>query len=524
MDSISHLEAALQYAQRGWPVFPCHWPYFLKDGTPGCSCRKHDCTNIGKHPRTTYGLLEATTDEAEISAWWTQWPEANIGVATGATTGQVGRTKDGRDLAHPGNGALALDVDPRHAGDITLADLEAEHGRLPDTVQSLTGSSGRHVLFAHPGVEIRNDASSKLGQGLDLRGDGGYIIVPPSLHPSGNRYEWEATSSPDDVPLAELPAWLLGLLVAKGRPQGNGRASAPNDLSGRIRQHHRNDTLFRAGCALRRQGLPLWVIELLLQTLNTEQCDPPLGAAEVRKIALSACRYDPAFSDPTVEDGERRANALTWLQQQPLFERIHLASVRKLGARYDFLLDDGRVVKLGDAAAVLTPRTVQAAIGEGTKVVIAEVARKAWGPIAEHIFEAAGEGEELDAEDADVVREWLQRWTAKAPQNMLKLEDKTAVVTLLRTLHDDQERPSRKIGFFWADDARLYLHLPRFKDYLATFAHADQMPSKRLHQALRDLGLQPYTLQARDGEEVAQLRLWRSEPGFSLVQDIPQEG
>jgi hypothetical protein len=501
MDNILHLDIGLQYAARGWPVFPC---------------------KIDKSPYVPHGLLVATLDESQIRQWWTKWPHASIGVATGAATGQEGLTKTGQRIAHPGNGTLVLDVDPQHAGDISLADLEAEYGRLPDTVESQTGGGGRHLLFQHPGVEIRNDVGKALGAGLDIRCDGGYIIVPPSLHPSGRRYEWEASSHPDDVPLAQMPAWLLGLLVAKNTAQGRGRAAPRNNLSGRIRHQHRNDTLFRAGCALRRQGLPLPTIELLLRTLDVEQCDPPLGAAEVHAIALSACRYDPAFSDPTVEDGERRANALTWIQQHPLFERIHLASVRKLGARYDFVLDDGRVAKLGDAAAVLTHRTVQAALGQVTQVVIAEVSRKEWGPIAERIFEAAGDGEGLDAEDGDVVREWLQRWTAKAPKGTLKLDDKPAVVAMIRKIQSGQESPHRKNAFFWGDDQRMYLHLSQFKDYLATFAHADQMPSKKLHQALRDLSFQPYTLQERDAAELVQMRLWRSEHGFSLVQDIPQ--
>jgi hypothetical protein len=499
--NISQRDAALQYAEKGWPVFPC---------------------TLDKLPCIEGGFLGSTCDAAQIRRWWTRWPDASIGSATGAVSGQVGMTIKGKTIAHLGNGAIVLDVDPRHAGDITLQDLEAEHGRLPDTVEVVTGGGGRHLYFAHPGMEIRNDVGKILGPGLDIRGDGGYVILPPSPHPSGQRYEWEASSDPEARTLAPMPSWLLGLLVAKANGRsasGNGRTSAPNDLSTKIRQSHRNDTLFRAGCALRRQGLPMPVIDLLLHTLNQEQCEPPLGHEEVQTIALSACRYDPTFSDPTIDDGERRAKALEWLQKYEDFASIQLASVRKLGDRYDFVLDGGRVVKLGDAAAVLTPRLVQAAIAHVTSKAIVELPRKDWRPVAERILEAAGEGEDLASEETDVIREWLNQWATPSvteARHETSLEDSKAVADRLRKIKAGTANPHRGTGFFWGSDTRLYLHLPQFKDFLGTFAKVDMMSSKKIHAALRDIGIKPYTLEAWDGTSNVQMRLWRSEPGFAL--------
>lgn len=133
------LDAAITYARRGWPVFPCHTPRFPKDAAkpPRCSCGTSDCTSIGKHPRTVHGHLDGTTDEEVIGRWWARWPSANIGLVTGAASGLV-----------------VLDIDPRHGGDLSLENLEAEQGKLPDTVESLTGCQERGGERAHSGGPV----------------------------------------------------------------------------------------------------------------------------------------------------------------------------------------------------------------------------------------------------------------------------------------------------------------------------------------------------------------------------------
>jgi len=104
---------ALSYAARGWPVFPCHTPTL--DG--GCSCRKDCGKNLGKHPRTLHGLTDATTDEATIRRWWQQFPDANIGIVTGAVSGLV-----------------VLDEDSYKGGDVSRRELEDSYSPLPETV------------------------------------------------------------------------------------------------------------------------------------------------------------------------------------------------------------------------------------------------------------------------------------------------------------------------------------------------------------------------------------------------------
>jgi hypothetical protein len=171
------LGAALAYARRGIPVFPCE---------PG-----------GKAPLTYNGFWDASTDPRRITAWWSRWPAANVGVPTGERSG-----------------LLVLDVDPRDGGAEGLAALERAGGPLPETAKSRTGGGGTHVFFAYPAGEVVRSSAGKLGPGLDVRGEGGYVVVPPSR--TQGAYVWL-----DRSPLAD-PAWLLGRLRGQTSRSGEG--------------------------------------------------------------------------------------------------------------------------------------------------------------------------------------------------------------------------------------------------------------------------------------------------------------
>ena len=182
------IDAALVYARRGWEVFPCHSP---AKGPAPCTCCRPDCGSPGKHPRVKGGLQAATRDEDVIRRWWGSWPNANVAIRAGAPSGLV-----------------VVDVDPDHGGDASLESLLADRGPLPDCRTIRTGSGGRHFYFAHPGQPIPNDAGRRLGAGLDVRGDGGYVIAPPSLHAGGRRYGVAAHGGE----LPPLPERLLQML------------------------------------------------------------------------------------------------------------------------------------------------------------------------------------------------------------------------------------------------------------------------------------------------------------------------
>jgi hypothetical protein len=115
------------------------------------------------------------------------------------------------------SGLVVVDVDRRGGGDRTLTQLVKQHGPLPPTYAVHTGD-GVHLYFQHPGTPVPNDASRRLGPGIDIRGDGGYVLAPPSLHHSGQRYR----TLDDSTPVAELPTWMQQLVVPApaARPVG----------------------------------------------------------------------------------------------------------------------------------------------------------------------------------------------------------------------------------------------------------------------------------------------------------------
>jgi len=180
--------AALEAVGRGWSVVPMH------TATAGrCSCGDPSCPAPGKHTHIAWKrrMREAATTE-QVRQWWRRWPEANLGVVSGAVSGLV-----------------VLDIDPRHAGGDSLALFESIHGPVPHTVESLTGGGGQHLYFRHPGTAV---PCRTMAPGLDLKGDGGLVICPPSVHLSGRVYVWEAGCAPGELALAELPRWLPALV------------------------------------------------------------------------------------------------------------------------------------------------------------------------------------------------------------------------------------------------------------------------------------------------------------------------
>ena len=195
----------------GMKVFPLHNPL-----NGGCSCRKSSCSSVGKHPRTLKGLRAATDDLPQVRDWWSRWPEANIGVPTG-------------------DGLVVLDFDSDEAL------REAKSRGLPSTLEVAT-AKGRHLYFA-------GEARSRVGllPGMDIRGDGGYVVAPPSIHASGHVYEWRST--PGEV--APLPEWIEQALSAPRR-EATARSSLDAD---EFAEGQRNDGLFRLACAARRAGL-----------------------------------------------------------------------------------------------------------------------------------------------------------------------------------------------------------------------------------------------------------------------------
>jgi Bifunctional DNA primase/polymerase, N-terminal/Primase C terminal 1 (PriCT-1) len=236
------IHSALGLAARGFHIFPC---------------RPRD-----KRPATANGLKDATTDREIIRAWWQQQPDNNIAIATG-----------------PASGIFVVDVDGLDA-EATLRALEAVHGALPATVEVIT-TRGRHIYFKWPQEPVRNSAG-KIGPHIDVRGDGGYVLSPPSIHPSGRRYSWSVDSANR---IAEAPRWLLA------KQNGVAVSVTPSPewrtLIEGVGEGARNCSLARLAGHLLRHHINAFVTLGLLQAWNATNCNPPLPIAEVEQIVNS---------------------------------------------------------------------------------------------------------------------------------------------------------------------------------------------------------------------------------------------
>ena len=219
------------------------------------------CVARGKVPATPHGVKDATIDAATIDAWWQECPEANIGIACGTVSG-----------------VFVVDIDGDN-GEASMRKLEAEHGALPPTVEVITGN-GRHCYF-RLGEPIGNSVG-RIGPGVDTRGHGGYVLAPPSVHPSGRRYEWSVDTATE---FADAPDWLRELISTKARPKS--AVGLHNIVAGTVTEGRRNDTLARmAGCLLRHYVEPPMALALV-DAFNRANCSPPLPDAEVIRTVES---------------------------------------------------------------------------------------------------------------------------------------------------------------------------------------------------------------------------------------------
>jgi hypothetical protein len=182
-DEVAALPHALDYARRGWFVVPLH---SVRSGV--CTCRDHSCQkHAGKHPvgwLCPNGCKDASRYPARITRWWTCRPTANIGIVTGPSC------------------LVVLDVDPRNGGVNSLTDLVARVGPLPRTLTARTGGGGSHYVYGDPERRARKRV---LAPGLDVVANNAFIVATPSIHRSGERYQWlDATE-----PVSDAPTWLL---------------------------------------------------------------------------------------------------------------------------------------------------------------------------------------------------------------------------------------------------------------------------------------------------------------------------
>lgn len=260
------LEAALQYAALGLPVIPCHSP----EPTGGCTCKKTRCPSPGKHPRNWKGTTNATTSATMIRKWWERWPDASVAIATA--------------------GLLVVDTDGPTA-EMTIAGLD-----LPPSPTAIT-SKGKHRYFTDPAGTATNKKGIALPgvitpDQVDIRGTGGCVIAPPSLHASGKVYAWAPGLSPADLAAPPAPQWLYELRPPRSAPcRVTGGTAAPSAEGELFPEGTRNQSLFDLGRAWLSAGVAYSQVQSGLQTVNDTRCRPPLDADEVERIAAQATGY-----------------------------------------------------------------------------------------------------------------------------------------------------------------------------------------------------------------------------------------
>jgi hypothetical protein len=183
---------------------------------------------------------------------------------------------------------VVVDVDPLHGGAASLEALEQAHGPLPDTVRATTGGGGWHVYFGHPGGSVPNKVG--LVAGIDLRGDGGFVVAPPSIHPSGRPYAWLRPDRPDEAAPAAMPAWLVELVRERGYRPGHTLAHWRRLVKEGVQEGERNSSIASLAGHLFWRGIDPKVALDLLLCWNARRCQPPLSEEEVARTVDSIMR------------------------------------------------------------------------------------------------------------------------------------------------------------------------------------------------------------------------------------------
>lgn len=292
----SKLSYALKYAAIGWHVFPAHW--ITQAGE--CSCGKDCGGNAGKHPfgrLAINGQASATIDTEVITRWWGNYPDCNIGV-----------------FLEP-SGLVAVDIDPRNGGHETIETLEDKHGIIFSDVMQFTGGGGEHRVFTLPNSNL--SLPGQLGAGVDLKANG-YIIVEPSNHKSGGKYEWEGSSAPyeGNAP-SPLPDFIRDLAVTRQSTELSSNGFVSQFVTGQQIDDLRAALLFidaddrntwiRVGNALKTIGAAGWNL-----FLEYSQRSAKFNLADQRRVWVSfrpkSISYETIF---------HMAQSAGWINKHP---------------------------------------------------------------------------------------------------------------------------------------------------------------------------------------------------------------
>ena len=331
---------ALHYARLGLAVFP------IKPRS--------------KQPLTTHGFKDASKDQQQIDQWWSRWPDANIGIATGSASG--------------GLVVIDLDIDDKKGvdGRETLRKWEAHHGKLPvDTWTAITGRGGYHYFY-HDSATVRNRTG--IYKGIDVRGEGGYIVAPPSIHPNGNTYTWE--HDPVLFPLAEANGIVFDFLC----PSDGSQEKMSFALPDKIVDGERTSAMVKLICSQQAKGLSDEAIRAAVRAENEQKCVPPLTDRELEKEVFPAImRYQKGTAPYQEKNFSRRSD---WNVQPPKVKNgpVKLVSMDQIEEKEpEWLINDyiprGQITVLaGDGGSGKTTIwcAIAGAVSSGSKCFLNE--------------------------------------------------------------------------------------------------------------------------------------------------------
>lgn len=340
------MNGPLDYIQRGWLIFPI---YGIVNGK--CQCGKsHEKDNqLGKHPITRNGVKDATNDANIVMGWMRSYPQCNWAVACGRVSN-----------------LLVVDIDQRKDGFASFDSWEQDRpfGSLPDTLKSISGGGGRHLFWSYPadGVPVSNKVNWL--PGVDIRSDGGYIIIPPSTHVSGGRYSWinDDTQSPAVPPTDLITAIRTSMSAPVQREYGIDAASI---LQG-VPEGRRDHTLFLAACSLRRKlgDDQRAAVEILIKAAAAAS-DPPFPEADALRKVEQAWKMDHTDEDITwgyVNSGGQMFHHLTDVGNKNRF-------VESLAENFRFVHGLGWV-EYGPIGWTSVPESVIAYAAEGVAGIV----------------------------------------------------------------------------------------------------------------------------------------------------------
>lgn len=268
-------EAAITYINQGFAVFPL--------------------AVKGKNPLTAHGFKDASKDPAVVKGWWQKWPHANIGIATGQVSG--------------GLCVIDMDIDENKGLDgwKCLRDWQDKHGIIAPSWLCNTGRGGKHYYFISD-----EPVANRVGviPGVDIRGDGGYVVAPPSIHPNGTPYTWDAKLDPAITELHQIDD-NIRFLLHKGYDNPTMKYVAP----ARIPEGERNHTLFKLACSLQSKGLSDQAIYAAVMSENEAKCNPPLTDKEITAIVKSVQKYEKGKAIYINQKGEASQG-----RREPIFD------------------------------------------------------------------------------------------------------------------------------------------------------------------------------------------------------------